>query len=151
MIYHWANRWQIPPAALTELRELLGALDYDPSVLPGESEAAVQSRVRVEATVKGARLWRNNVGAVGAIRYGLANDSARVNAVLKSSDLIGIKPMLITDRHVGQIVGQFIARECKPTRWRYRGTKRERAQLAFLELVFLMGGDARFVTKEGTL
>src|SRR6185437_4671449 len=98
-----------------------------------KSEAGILSEIRLEASEHGARLWRNNVGATYTdkgdfIRYGLANDSMQLNQAIKSADLIGIRPVLITQDHVGQIIGQFISREIKKPGWRYTGNNRERAQ-----------------------
>jgi hypothetical protein len=120
------------------------------------SEAGILSDIRLEASEKGARLWRNNVGATytqsgNFIRYGLANDSSQLNAVIKSADLIGIRPILITQEHVGMIIGQFISREVKKPGWRYSNTDRERAQSAWAELILSLGGDACFTTGRGTL
>lgn len=120
------------------------------------SERDVQALIRLEASRKGVKLWRNNVGATrcpdgGYLRYGLANDSQQLNAVFKSSDLIGIRPITITQDMVGQVIGQFIAREVKPTSWVYKSTERERAQKAFIDLINAYGGDAAFCTQEGTL
>lgn len=120
------------------------------------SEAAVLNLVRLEASRKDCRLWRNNVGAVYAqdgtfLRYGLANDSAKMNAVLKSADLIGIRPVMITSGMVGTLIGQFVSREIKRGDWRYTGTVTEKAQLAWAELILSLGGDAGFATTEGTL
>ena len=88
----WARRHNISPEALDELRAAMGCL---PVVVPhsGGSEAAVQAAVRLEAAKKGVKLWRNNVGVLsneegGYVRYGLANDSKRLNEAVKSSDLI---------------------------------------------------------------
>lgn len=120
------------------------------------NEAAVSVQVRLEASRLGLRLWRNNVGAGymqdgSFLRWGLANDSAAVNAHLKSADLIGIRPVLITPQMVGTIIGRFVSREVKASNWRWRGTDREQAQLAWAELVNSLGGDAAFATGEGTL
>lgn len=153
----WAIRWSIPPAALDELRGGFTAFPpSDPPYQGSDSEAAVQSRVRLEASRKGLRIWRNNLGAVTTddgrfIRYGLANESKRMNTMIKSSDLIGIRPLKITSEYLGRIVGQFVAREVKPTKWVYKATEREGAQLRFLQLVAAYGGDAAFATGEGTL
>lgn len=151
-LYDWARRWNIPLDAVRELQAAFGA--YNDGTCPpvaGRSEAAVQAALRLTASKRGARLWRNNVGAGfmedGAfVRWGLANDSQRMNEVFKSSDLIGIRPVRIEQRHVGLVLGQFLAREVKPEGWVYTGTERERAQLAFIELINSLGGDARFAS-----
>lgn len=152
----WAIRWQIPYEAVEDLRRLMGAVDTDPPQHPGESEAAIQNRIRLEASRVGARLLRNNVGAFETddgsfVRYGLANDSQQMNKNIKSSDLIGLKPVAVQPYHVGQTLGVFVAREVKRGDWKYTGTPEELAQLKFLELVLALGGDAAFVTGEGTL
>ena|ERR1700728_1435946 len=120
------------------------------------SESGISSDIRLEASQRGCRLWRNNVGATYTptgqfIRYGLANDSVALNRAIKSADLIGIRPLLITPAHVGQIVGQFISREVKHPTWKYSGNDRERAQLAWADLINSLGGDACFAIGRGTL
>lgn len=119
-------------------------------------EAAVLNEIRLEASQLGGRLWRNNVGALATpsgqfIRFGLANDSAQLNSSIKSADLIGIRPILITPDHLGMTIGQFISREVKHPGWKYTGTQRERAQLAWAELINSLGGNACFATTRGTL
>jgi len=122
-----------------------------------KSELDILNAVRLEASEKGARLWRNNVGATYAsdgrfIRYGLANDSEQLNKVLKSSDLIGIQPTLITEKHVGKIIGVFLCREIKHASWKFApGNKRDAAQLAWINLINRLGGDADFATQIGTI
>lgn len=155
-LYPWAIKWGIPVEAIEDLRRELGAISTDPKPVAGESEAAVQTRIRLEMSRKGGRIFRNNVGAMmddngNFIRYGLCNDSKQMNQLIKSSDLIGIRPVTITQNHVGQVIGQFVAREVKAANWSYTGSKREEAQLRFLELVIAMGGDAAFANREGTL
>ena len=152
----WAARWHIPPAAMADLQTNLLGLDGTPGSPVGKSEAAVQNQVRLEASRKGGRLWRNNVGAGYSedgsfMRWGLANDSANVNRVIKSADLIGLRPVRIEQKHVGLVLGQFVSREIKTAGWRYAGTDREVAQLNWATLVNTLGGDARFATSEGTL
>ena len=115
------------------------------------TEQELQQAIRAEASRAGCVLWRNNVGAAGAIRYGLANDSAAMNANIKSSDLIGIEPVIITPDMIGTVIGRFIAREVKRPGWHWTGTDRERAQLRYMQLVCRMGGNACFATSEGTL
>lgn len=153
LLSQWAAKWHVPPEAIKELMDLSGALATPRS---DQSEAAVVAQVRLEATEKGGRLYRNNVGACyddkgNFIRYGLANDSAKMNEVIKSGDLIGIKPVLITPEMVGQTIGQFWSRECKSGNWRYTGTARERAQLNWNMHVLSLGGDAAFCNGRGSL
>lgn len=150
----WAIKWGVPFEAVEELRAVFGqrdALDFPP-VPPApdaKPENWVQGMLRVNAAKKyGARLWRNNVGAGrlengSYVRWGLCNTSKELNAKVKSHDLVGIKPVLIEPCHVGHTIGQFYSREAKPQGWRYRGTPREVAQLAFAELVTALGGDAK--------
>lgn len=114
------------------------------------SESAIQQRVRLEAARRGWLIWRNNVGACvdqngRHIRYGLANESAAMNETIKSSDLIGIQPVLITPEMVGTVVGVFTAIECKHGGWKLTaGDKRGKAQAAFHDLVRSVGGKAWF-------
>lgn len=152
----WALKWGVSFAAVEDLRKIFNVATDPATNALGESEAAVQTRIRLEATRKDCRVWRNNVGACydengNFIRYGLANDSKELNKRIKSSDLIGIRPVLIQPHHVGQVIGQFIAREVKASGWTFSGTERENAQLKFLELVVSLGGDACFATGEGTI
>lgn len=151
----WALRWAIPYAAIVDLHTELGMLDPEPGV-PGKSEAAVQAAVRVEASQKGMRVFRNNVGVLEdrtgrPLRFGIANDSPAMNRKLKSGDLIGIDPTPITAADVGQPRGQFVSLECKPEGWHYAGTPHEEAQAAWAALVVSLGGRARFVNRVGLL
>lgn len=157
-LHAWALRWGVPRAALADLESIMGvgfALP-GPGSPPGTSEAAVQTLVRLEATRKGCRLWRNNVGAGeladgSFLRWGLANDSKEMNKNVKSGDLIGIAPRRVEQQHVGQVWGVFLSREIKPAGWQFSGTPREVAQRRWIELVLALGGDACFATGEGTL
>lgn len=147
----WAQKWGVPRAALADLPvHLIG--DRGPAPVKGD-ESNVINAVRLKASEAGYTLFRNNVGAAydrtgRFIRYGLANDSAQMNKSLKSSDLIGIRPVLIDPTHLGRTIGQFVALECKRSSWKYRGTQRERAQEKFLTLIASNGGYARFSTGE---
>lgn len=142
----WAIRHGISRQALADLRAMFN-LDPAPAAVDPTltSEAGVQAMVRVEASQLGWRLFRNNVGAGKLengqfLRWGLCNDSQRLNDAIKSSDLVGWTP-----------TGQFAAVECKEPGWRYGGTPREQAQLKWLELVAGAGGIALFVTGPGQL
>jgi len=158
-LHSWASRNGISAAALADLKSVLGATTPREAVNTGGTqtgETAVQTKIRLEASAKGLRMWRNNVGATmdakgNFIRYGLANDTPAMNKKVKSSDLIGIRPVVITADHIGHTIGQFVAREVKAPGWVYTGTEREAAQLKFIELIISMGGDARFTDREGTL
>lgn len=157
----WAARHAVTPAALAELRVLLvhGESPFPPTVPTAKgSEAWVQSAVRLEAAQAGVRLYRNNVGAsIDAhgrlVRYGLANESAAQNERIKSSDLIGIRPVTL-DLADGttRTIGQFVARECKASDWSGTPrTERELAQARFLNIITACGGDAAFASSEGTI
>lgn len=114
-------------------------------------ETPVQQRIRIEAGRMDRMLWRNNVGVLPdmngrPVRFGLANESANQNKTFKSSDLIGINPILITQAHVGQIIGQFIAPETKHSDWHMTPSDAHaKAQLAFHDVVRQYGGLAGFV------
>lgn len=149
----WAARW---PAAAAELRNIVIMPENIPNLPIGADEAYAQVQVRLEASKKGARLFRNNVGAAYLkdgtfVRFGLANDSATVNKRLKSGDLIGIKPVLITPALVGATIGQFVSREVKHPGWKYTGTEREKAQMHWADMILSLGGDAAIVTGPGSL
>lgn len=162
MLDAWAQQWGVSPAAVADLRARLGmdgrfTMAHPKRSDEGASESRVQSSVRLEASGKGLVMFRNNVGALldergVPVRYGLANESRQMNERLKSSDLIGIRPVVVGPQHVGHTIGQFVARECKHGAWRPSPTdKHEAAQLAFINLVLSLGGDAAFASGVGTL
>lgn len=151
----WALRWGVPPAALKELAAM-SVHDSTELSRPVQSEGALQALVRLEGVSKGVCLWRNNSGALPdktgrIVRFGLGNDSPVINKVFKSSDLIGLRGVLIKPDDVGRLFGKFTARECKPPGWHYTGTDREVAQLNFINQVNTLGGDAAFTNSEGSL
>lgn len=117
------------------------------------NEAAVQTHARLEFAKIGPA-WRNNSGACydttgRLIRYGLGNDSAQLNRVIKSSDLIGITPVTAYLQSSGWVtLGVFTALEVKESGWSFRpGDERAVAQAKFHEIVREVGGFAGFVTK----
>lgn len=151
-ISDWAQRHAITPEALRDLQRVLSApCDIAPQPGAKGSEGSGQQRIRLEAPKHGVRYWRNNVGVAQRedgtpIRYGLANESKKMNSEIKSSDLIGVTPLRITAEHIGATLGVFTAIECKKPGWQYKGTKREVAQLAYMDLVISLGGFAQFAT-----
>lgn len=117
------------------------------------SETTVQNITRVEhCRATNGQIWRNNTGvffndAGQPVRCGLANESAAENKVIKSSDLIGITPTLITPQMVGYYLGVFTAYECKPEGWKLTpGDKRGLAQAKFHDIVKQACGFAGFVS-----
>ena len=115
------------------------------------NEAVLQSIIRRDFAYIGP-IWRNNSGACEdntgrLIRYGLGNDSAQLNKVVKSSDLIAITPVVITPDMVGQTIGIFTALEVKAPGWTLRPSDaRGLAQEKFHDIVKKAGGYAGFVT-----
>lgn len=119
------------------------------------SEELIQQNIRLDAARSGIDLWRNNVGAcVDAtgrmVRYGLLNDSKRLNEQYKSSDLIGVRPVLVTQDMVGSVLGVFTAIECKASAWTPRlSDPHTMAQRRFHGLVIGHGGFAGFAQTVG--
>ena len=149
----WARKWGVTRAALDDLASV--SVETGTGIATGAHESNVQARVRIEAAAHGLRLFRNNVGAGfmqdGAfIRWGLANDSTAMNAVVKSGDLIGFRPRVVTVGDVGKTVAQFVSRECKRANWTYRGSPEEQAQMKWAVMVNKFGGDARIVNGLGS-
>lgn len=144
-LFEWAGRHAIPPHALGELLTLWHSVAGP--VDPGLTEAGVQSRLRLCAAAAGNSLWRNNNGACKddtgrLIRYGIGNDSKKLNDLWKSSDLIGITPV----SWQGRTFGVFTAIEVKREGWRAPENDRDRAQMQFGLTVESMGGIFAFAT-----
>lgn len=119
------------------------------------SESTAASHIRLDAAQQNVTLMRNNVGVAQTrdnrpVRYGLCNESKKQNKVLKSSDLIGITPVVVTPEMVGQVLGVFTAVETKHGGWTYKGDEREVAQLNFINLVLRNGGYAGFANNVET-
>ena len=153
-LLEWQRKHGITAEALADLVTMVG-LDV-PRSSKGTPEARVQDEARLLASKMGWRLFRNNVGVLKdergvPVRYGICNDSPAMNKRIKSSDLIGIRPVVITPDMVGSTIGQFVAREVKKAGWKYKGTEHERAQLAFGTLIIGLGGDFKFWNGEGEL
>jgi hypothetical protein len=157
MLDEWARAWGVPAAAVFDLRMRMMAVDmpnFADTGLTG-SESRQQQLVRLDAAKHGVWLTRNNVGALVddrgvPVRYGLANESKQMNQKIKSGDLIGIRPVLIQQWHVGMVIGQFVSREVKHETWQYKGDEHETAQLTWAHFVNAKGGDAAFCTGPGS-
>lgn len=153
-IQEWAKQWRVPDQAIAQLVPILAVPDAP--VVPG-SEAAAQQEIRLSAPHHDMYLWRNNSGAFKNdsgrfVRFGLGNDSSKINAVMKSSDLIGFKRVLITPAHVGRLFAIFTAVECKPEGWhQIPSDKRAAAQGNYISLVNANGGLAAFMTHAASL
>ncbi|EEO8517994.1 hypothetical protein G6K62_003844 [Salmonella enterica subsp. enterica serovar Rubislaw] len=146
----WAIRHGVSQMALYELYAL-----YQPDGTPhedGVSESATSKECELIAARAGQRIWRNNSGALKnekgmMVRYGLGNTSAKINAVMKSSDYIGIKTKIVTPDMIGSKVGVFIAAEMKRPDWHMiPSDKRAQAQATFGAIVENAGGEFRFIT-----
>ena len=149
-IFNWARRNRVSQEAVNDLLRIL-----DPGLPGGEcgpekSEGAVQAALQIAAAKRGAALWRNNSGATldaegRMVRYGLANTSSKLNKRFKSSDLIGITPVTISELHVGRVLGVFTAVEVKAPGWKQiPSDDRAAAQAAFLGVVKSKGGIGTF-------
>lgn len=113
------------------------------------SESRILSEILLAAGEHGLTLWRNNVaqawtGEVRRLPDGsvLIRNPRPLHAGLckGSSDLIGLKPLVITEADVGRTVAQFTALEVKAKSGRVSP-----AQRTFLDFVARAGGLAQIV------
>lgn len=112
-----------------------------------KSETTLQNEIRLElGKLKHIRMFRNNVGQIGGLSFGLC---------VGSSDLIGFQSVIITPDMVGKQVAVFTAIEVKTNKG-----KVSPAQTKFLSMVNKFGGigaivrsvdDAADVLKTDTL
>lgn len=98
-----------------------------------------------------AREVDERTGELRPVRYGLANTSAKFNAVFKTGDLVGVWPeqVLTNGTHypVPVTIGIFCMWECKKPGWRFSlADDRARAQWNAIQHVRRFGGRAGFVT-----
>ena len=156
----WANKY--PEAAKDLIAVTAPAATVPPSrAARGEGEA--QQNARLSIADQGAYSWRNNVGATPAVeqhtcpkcrftfrikkqpvRYGLANESEKINKRVKSSDLILAIPRVIRPIDVGTTIAQFGAVEVKAPGVKVNGKGREGPQNAWISLINRIGGYACF-------
>lgn len=120
------------------------------------TESSNQARIRQHYSALGYRLWRNNRGVLRdargvPVRFGLANDSKQLGDTLKSADLIGWRPVLVTPDMVGDVIARFVSIEAKPTGWSFPApTNRDEfahcdAQRRWARMVLAEGGEAGFM------
>lgn len=153
-LLEWQRKHGITAEALADLADIVG-LTVEAGDTDG-SEKSVQDEARLLASKMGWRLFRNNKGALPdkrgvPVRFGLCNDTKKMGETLRSSDLIGVCPVLITPEMVGTTIGQFVAIEVKERQWHYTGTEHEQGQLRFGELIIGLGGKFKFWNGEGEL
>ena len=71
-------------------------------------ETKIQNRIMIDMSEKGYLVWRNQVGLFKTL------DGRTVNIGIKgSSDLMAVKPTVITPEMVGQTLAVFVAVEVK--------------------------------------
>lgn len=97
-------------------------------------ETPVQKLVRLKASLRGMKLFRNNVGAYKLpsgkwLHYGLKNGSG---------DLIGWESVIITQEMVGKTIARFTSIETK----RSKGGTLEEDQINWMKQVNAAGGNA---------
>jgi hypothetical protein len=97
------------------------------------SEHEIQQQIRLACGHGAVRLWRNNTGALvdqqgRFVRFGLCKGS---------SDLIGLRSLLVTPELLGQRIAQFVALEIKTPHGVVTPEQR-----AFLRVVDQLGGVA---------
>ncbi len=144
----WAARHGVDANGIAELLRIL-AMPPEPTQTSMRSEAATQADIRLRAPAWGGMLWRNNTGVLRddsgtPVRFGLANDSAKLNKRVKSADLIGFMPRVVGAADLGSTFPVFAAIECKRGGWAWVGNAREVAQQRFLNIVKAAGGVAGF-------
>ena len=116
-------------------------------------ENQLQSWVRLNSQLQFESLMmRNNSGALPnphtgvPVRFGLGNDSKQINAVFKSSDLIGITPVKCL---CGHTYGVFTALEIKKPGWIPNPNNPEYvAQRNFITTIQQKSGISAFIQSE---
>lgn len=105
------------------------------------TEAALTREIQAALTDKDTRLWRNNCGVLidsrgQHVAYGLA---------VGSSDLIGLRSVVILPEHIGSTLAVFCAVEVKLPGVRARPEH----QRNYIDQVLRMGGRAGFASSVG--
>jgi hypothetical protein len=115
------------------------------------NETNIVQEIRMEASKRGARLFRNNVGGYKDktgrwVKYGLGDGT---------SDLIGITPVVITHDMVGTTLGVFTAIEVKtPEGMNPKGKVAKehfQKQQEFVDFVVKFGGIGKIICNKEDL
>lgn len=118
-------------------------------------EEKANQDVRLRVTSWGMRMFRNNSGVLMnpngvPVRFGLGNESKKINKVLKSPDLVGVYELEITPEMVGKKVAVFSGIEVKKKGFKekenYNENSREFGQNNFIKLIKKFGGLAGFAS-----
>lgn len=111
-------------------------------------EAEVSEDIRKMAGKIYIHLFRNNSGALVnpktniPVRFGLGNESAKLNKKTKSSDSIGWFGI----QYGSKIAGKICSVESKREGWVFKGTDHEIAQKHWIDKVNEHGGLGMFAT-----
>ena len=116
-------------------------------------EGYASEEVRKRASDWKARLYRNNSGCLKddrgrPVRFGLGNESPKINKIYKTGDYVGWFPVTITPEMVGKTIAVFANIEVKAVGFAvkldYNPNSREYAQNNFNNLVVAHNGIAGF-------
>lgn len=116
-------------------------------------EGYAMQEVRKRASDWKAKLYRNNTGVLTdqsgrPVRFGLGNESPKINKTYKTGDYIGWFPVTITPDMVGKTIAVFANVEVKAVGFSvkldYNPKSREYAQNNFNQLVINNNGIAGF-------
>lgn len=154
-LLEWALKHRISPAAVRELCDTCLFLDDAPEDAKPSLEGKVQKAIRLEYAQAGAFLFRNNRGAGkmesgNYVRYGLANDSKALGAAVKSADLIGFEPVMISGEMIGSTIARFLSVEVKREDYTFTADLEGIAQVKWAALVNSQGGRAVITNRVGT-
>lgn len=106
-----------------------------------KSEKRIEQEITLECSQVGSTVFKNQVGTAyrgrmivkNGVRMILDPVLVRYGLDKGSSDLIGIRPMVITQDMVGKTFGQFLSIEVKKDKTKgYKATKEQKDWIAFI-------------------